>query len=326
MTKKYTVLVIDDDPLNIVTLSQILSDEFTVLAGKGGINGIETAKNMLPDIILLDVVMPDMNGFEVITALKTDDYTKNIPIIFVTANDNLQSEEQGLYLGAADYINKPFTSRIVKLRIRNQLRIIEQLKLIQELTVPDPLSGVFAPKYFNSILDEELHRAARTKTTMGFIIFNMDNFQAYSDERGYELGDDLLRRLTGVIANRVTSPGNKAVRWGDDEFVIMLPGTNFDDTLKIAEDVRKLIQVYSSSISQTNEEITASAGVHVAAPVLNEKYLLDFTVDQLIAETLEALAEAKATDKNKVSVAPNATDIPEVNPLFELEENYTWLI
>jgi len=120
---EHSVLIIDSDLLNITALTYLLSDEFNVFTERSGCKSIEVAKEVRPDIILLDVVMPDMNGFEVITALKKDEATKDIPVIFVTGLNNTRDEEQGLTLGAVDYVNKPFSSYILKLRIKNQLQI-----------------------------------------------------------------------------------------------------------------------------------------------------------------------------------------------------------
>lgn len=128
-----TILLVDDDTLNISALTHLLNDEFNVIAERSGRRSVDLAKEAQPDVILLDIVMPDMNGFEVIKALKEDEATRDIPVIFITGLNNTKDEEQGLILGAADYINKPFSAYIVKLRIRNQLQISEQIRIIQEL-------------------------------------------------------------------------------------------------------------------------------------------------------------------------------------------------
>ena len=302
MKKKHSVLVIDDEPLNIFTLSQILGDEFIVLVGNGPAEGIETAKRMLPDIILLDVVMPGMNGFEVLGALQNDSYTKNIPVIFVTGKSDLQGEEQGLYLGAVDFIHKPYTGHIVKLRIRNQLKILTQMRMIQELTAPNPLSGKFARKYFISMIDEELHRAARAGTTLGFAIFNVDNYSIFNGMYGYGQGEMLMHNLTEMVQSRLARPGDKAVRWGGDEFVLMLPETNMDGVLKVADDIRKIVEGYRYEIVPgETTSVTVSAGISAVQPKLNTSYLLEYSVEELISDTTEALKTAKAEGKNKVS-------------------------
>ena len=126
--RKNSVLVVDDEDTNILILTKILRSEYTIYAAKDGQNAIEAAENYLPDIILLDIIMPKMDGYEVIAALKNSEKTKNIPVIFITGLSKTGNEEKGLALGAVDYIIKPFSSAVVKLRIKNQIKILEQRK------------------------------------------------------------------------------------------------------------------------------------------------------------------------------------------------------
>ena len=131
--KRFTILIVDDVRSNIIALSDILRPEYTVLAAKDGPSALEVAKSSHPDLILLDIIMPGLSGFEVLTELKNFDTTKNIPVIFITGQDDNQYEEKGLLLGAADYIIKPFHSSTVKLRVRTHLKIIEQARTIEQL-------------------------------------------------------------------------------------------------------------------------------------------------------------------------------------------------
>jgi PleD family two-component response regulator len=131
MEKKHSILVIDDQQVCIMALSEILSPEYTVYSAIDGLDGIAAAKKYLPDIILLDIHMPGIDGYETITVLKDTPETKDIPVIFITA---LDGEEEGLSLGAADYITKSFRPGIIKLRISNQIKILEQLRTIKRLT------------------------------------------------------------------------------------------------------------------------------------------------------------------------------------------------
>jgi len=133
MTKKGKVLIVDDEKANIVALTHILAPDYTVYAAKSGQDGIETVKEHLPDVVLLDIRMPDMDGYEVLSILKSMEKTQQIPVIFVTGLSNAVDEEKGLALGAADYIAKPFVPAIVKLRVQNQFSQLRQLSMIVEL-------------------------------------------------------------------------------------------------------------------------------------------------------------------------------------------------
>ena len=129
---KNSVLIVDDDSTNVIALTHILSPDYTVYSANNGMDGIMLAEKHVPDIILLDIVMPEMDGHAVLSALKSLEKTMNIPVIFVTALDSSHEEGKGLALGASDYITKPFVSAIVKLRVQNQLKMINQMHMIIE--------------------------------------------------------------------------------------------------------------------------------------------------------------------------------------------------
>ena len=127
-TKKNSLLIVDDEKSNILILRQILGQEYTIYAAKNGADAIEVANERLPDVILLDIIMPGMNGYEGLTTLKSTNETQSIPVIFISALNDPKDEEKGLILGAADYIAKPFSPATVKLRVQNQIKILEQLR------------------------------------------------------------------------------------------------------------------------------------------------------------------------------------------------------
>jgi len=139
-SKKNSVLIVDDDNTNIMMLTHILSPDYTVYVVKNGEAGIKAADKHLPDVILLDIMMPEMDGYAVLEALKNSGKTRNIPVIFITALSHEDNEEKGLALGAADYITKPFSPVIVKLRVRNQIKIINQMRLIIEKQIAEESS------------------------------------------------------------------------------------------------------------------------------------------------------------------------------------------
>ncbi|MDR2558738.1 MAG: response regulator [Oscillospiraceae bacterium] len=136
-SKKNSVLIVDDENLNIMVLTHILEPDYTVYAAKDGASAIKAAEKYLPDVILLDIMMPEMNGYTVITELKKSEKTKDIPVIFVTVLSYTDDEEKGLTLGAADFITKPFSSEVVKLRVKNQIKIINQMNLIIEKEIAE---------------------------------------------------------------------------------------------------------------------------------------------------------------------------------------------
>lgn len=156
--RNFTILIVDDERSNIVVLSHILRPSYVVLAAKDGPTAIDIAKSKNPDLILLDIVMPGMSGFEVLAELKKNNLTMNIPVIFITGIDNNESEEKGLSLGAVDYITKPFHNSIVKLRVKTHQKIIEQMHTIERLGMIDALTNIPNRRSFDNQLSVEWNR------------------------------------------------------------------------------------------------------------------------------------------------------------------------
>jgi len=275
---KHTILIIDDDTLNITALTHLLIDEFNVYVEQSGARGIKTAKEVQPHIILLDVVMPDMNGFEVLAALKKEDATKDIPVIFVTGLNNTRDEEQGLILGAVDYINKPFSAYIVKLRIRNQLQIYGQLQENHELSTMDNLAV-------------EWENATKSQSSLSFALLNVDNLKKYNEKYGYQKGDETLKNLSNIIVQATYNKSTQAVRWNGDEFAIVLGKTEENEAKKIVETIIEIIQN-----DNTLSEITVSVGLHSCVPSLSNNY----AIDHFISDVNTALASARTIDANKI--------------------------
>lgn len=134
---KHKVLVVDDEQSNILALTHMLRPEYDVYASKDGRDAIETTLQLMPDIILLDVIMPEMDGYSVLTALKKDVRTADIPVVFITGLSGTDNEEKGFMLGAADYIVKPFIPGIVKLRVKNQLQLVANMRMLMEKEVAE---------------------------------------------------------------------------------------------------------------------------------------------------------------------------------------------
>jgi len=272
---KHSILIIDDEALNITALSHMLSDDYNVHVTKNGIEGFEAAKEMLPDIVLLDIVMPEMNGYDVIEALKKDDTTKNIPVIFVTARGHVQDEELGLALGAVDYIAKPFSASIVKKRVANQLKIISQMRTISDLSRTDALTDIGNRRYFNDILDREWSRAMRQQVPLGFIILDIDYFKNYNDSYGHLQGDAVLVKIAEIIKGGLHRAIDQLARWGGEEFAIILPDTDTEGAVAVVEAIRKTIEETPFMLNGNPTHVTISAGVHSVIPTKDCAYKLD---------------------------------------------------
>lgn len=293
---KNSILIVDDEGLNISSLTNILSPEYTIHVEKDGIGCIESTRELKPDLILLDVIMPAMDGFEVIKILKSDPETMEIPVVFVTGLRNTQDEEQGFLLGAADYINKPFSNAVVKLRVRNQLQIVNQLREIKHLSITDPLTEVGNRRHFNTVIEHEWQRASRQNYSISFLILDFDHFKKYNDTYGHLQGDVVLKEITNIIRTKLKRPGDQVARWGGEEFAIVLPETDLSGACNVAEKIRAAVEEFEFlTPTRAVTKITVSLGVHSSTP-----HGKDYSLEKFISDTDDALYRAKNTGRNKI--------------------------
>jgi diguanylate cyclase (GGDEF)-like protein len=293
--KKNSVLIVDDEESNIMALTHILGSDYTVCAAKDGQDAIEVAEELSPDIILLDVIMPDMDGYAVIKALKNLEKTMDIPVIFITGLSEAEDEEKGLVLGAADYISKPFSPAIVKLRINYHLKMLDQLHTIEMLSLIDQLTSIPNRRGFDKQMKMEWSRAIREKTPLSFLIMDVDKFKVYNDTYGHQQGDFVLRKVAHTVEQTLNRPADFAARWGGEEFVVLLPNTDATGALNIAEQIRlNISEVIIPCADGAETKVTISIGANTIIPEVNS------SCDNFVSEADKALYRAKETGRNRV--------------------------
>jgi diguanylate cyclase (GGDEF)-like protein len=293
--KKNSVLIVDDENSNIMSLTHILSPHYVVYAAKNGRKAIEAAGKYLPDVILLDIIMPEMDGHAVIAALKENEKTCDIPVIFITGLSNTEDEEKGLALGAADYISKPFSSAVVLLRVKNQVKILNQFRIIDQMSKVDQLTSIPNRRGFDIRMDMEWVRAIREKTLISILIMDVDKFKAYNDTYGHQQGDVALQSVAKTVVQSLKRPGDFAARWGGEEFVVLLPNTDASGAMNIAERIRlNISNVLIPCADGTETKITISIGVKTQSPWREN------SLDNFIAGADKALYKAKETGRNRV--------------------------
>lgn len=235
------ILIVDDDPANIMVLLEALEEQHKVIVAKNGAEALEKAWSHLPDLILLDAVMPEMDGFEVCVRLKENERTKEIPVIFVTAlNDNLD-EEKGLKLGAIDYIRKPFHLPVAKTRIRNHLKLKHKSDMLEELVRIDGLTDIYNRRGFDDALEREWRRCMRQSSPLALVLLDIDHFKHFNDLYGHASGDACLIRVAHAINLTARRSGDFVARYGGEEFVALLPETPLEAAQEIGERIRKAV-------------------------------------------------------------------------------------
>ena len=246
-------------------------------------------------MVLLDIIMPEIDGYAVIRLLKNTDKTRDIPIIFITGLKDTDDEEKGLALGAADYISKPFSPAIVKLRVKNQIKMLNQIRMIELLSMQDQLTSIPNRRGFDNQLDMEWIRAIRENTHLSFLIIDFDNFKEYNDTYGHLQGDRALQTIAKTVMQSLSRPGDYVARLGGEEFVVLLPKTDLSGALKIAEKIRLII--CSTQIPCAGDEdttVTVSIGVNAQTPMRVKSR------DEFVSEADKALYRAKESGKNRV--------------------------
>ena len=292
---KNTLLIVDDEMSNLRVLTHILGSDYTIYTAKSGENAMEKAVEYMPDLILLDIIMPEMDGYEVLAELKKMDAVKKIPVIFITGLDSTEDEERGLSLNAADYISKPFTPTIVKLRVRNQIQIINQLCTIERLSMIDQLTGIPNRRSFDERVNAEWKRAIREVTPISIMVIDVDKFKNYNDTYGHQQGDVALQSVANVFSRSLKPSSDFAARWGGEEFTVLLPNTPLDGALEIAENIRLNIEAMEIPHDDgSKSKVTASIGVTTRMPTQDSK------VSAFISIADKALYDAKAAGRNRV--------------------------
>ena len=260
---KPRLLVVDDQPINIQVMHQIFAGEYQVFMATSGQQAINLCRTNPPDLVLLDIVMPQMDGYEVCRQLKADPTTRDIPVIFVTAHTETDQETQGLELGAVDFITKPVVPAVVKARVRTHVTLKQQGDLLRKMVFLDGLLGVFNRRYFDQQLATELARAHRSGAALSVLMIDVDFFKRYNDTYGHLAGDDCLRRVATAIRAALRRPADVVARYGGEEFSCILPETPLDHAAAIANaldrDIRALEIPHSSSDAAA--VVTVSIGV-----------------------------------------------------------------
>ncbi len=261
---KPRILIVDDEKMNLKVLADLLKEDYSPILARNGEKALEYAfGDSSPDLILLDVVMPEMGGYEVIKHLKNNERTNHIPVIFVTSLDSVLDEEHGLKLGAVDYITKPFSPPIVKIRVHNHLRIVHQYKLLDQLAYLDGLTEISNRRRFEEVYKREWSRSARSSAPFSLAMVDVDFFKPYNDHYGHAMGDRTLQKIAKTLEDSLLRPADLIARYGGEEFIMMLPETDAFASKGVAERaLQKIIELNIPHLySQVADRVTVSIGL-----------------------------------------------------------------
>jgi diguanylate cyclase (GGDEF)-like protein len=290
-----TVLIVDDSRTSRSILTAVLSREHHVIAAASGEEGLALALEQLPDLILLDVVMPGLDGFAVCARLKSDPTTEEIPVLFLSALGGEADETLALEAGAIDFITKPISPVVVAARVRNHLELKRSKDLLRDLSLADGLTGIANRRRFDRQLESEWQRTRRRKLPLAVIMGDVDHFKLYNDTYGHGAGDGCLKVVASCFASSLQRPGDLAARYGGEEFVCILPETTLEGAMEVAQRICESVAALGipHSHSSASDCVTVSLGVAACHPSEGG------TPHELLAAADAKLYEAKSGGRNR---------------------------
>ena len=287
------VLVADDDAINREVLGELLKPEYTVLLARNGAQTLERAARHLPDLILLDVMMPDMDGYGVLRSLRDDPRTAHI---FISGLDRPEDEANGLKMGASDYIVKPFNQTVVMARVALHLQVVRQRRMLERLANIDGLTELANRRRFDEMYNLEWQRARRSSRPLSLALLDIDAFKQFNDRYGHPAGDRALRSVARVAGAAMRRPGDLAARYGGEELLLLMPDTDTLDARRVAEAMREAVAALN--IAHEASSVAPLLTVSIGGATL------DPDSDEQQAELFEAadtqLYRAKQNGRNQV--------------------------
>jgi diguanylate cyclase (GGDEF)-like protein len=304
------ILIVDDNRANLAVLSQVLkSAGLKVRVATDGTSAIAQVQYHPPDLILLDVMMKGIDGFETCRQLKANNKIELIPIIFITALGDTEDKVKGLSLGAVDYITKPFQDLevLARVRVHLQLQLLSK-KIIQQnqelekanrqlryLVNFDGLTQVANRRYFDQYLQQEWSRLQREQQPLSLILCDIDYFKNYNDYYGHQAGDDCLHKVAQALKNTIKRASDLVCRYGGEEFVVILPNTDLAGAIKVSQLIQGAIKELQllHPHSSVSEKITLSLGIRCEIPNPES------SVKSLINAADHALYQAKKLGRDR---------------------------
>jgi diguanylate cyclase (GGDEF)-like protein len=297
------VLVADDEEDARSALAEVLQPECEVVGAADGAEAVERARAEHPDLVLMDLSMPNVDGLQALRRIRADPSTAEVPVIFVSARGDDSVKARALDMGAVDYLQKPFSERELRARVERTLRQSRSQSALRELAQTDPLTGLANLRAFRTRLSEEVKRARRYRTSLTCVMADMDNLKPVNDDLGHAAGDHAIAAVAAVVRAQLRETDFGA-RYGGDEFVLLLPHTDRDEGRVLAERICSRLKSTVLEVSGRRIPIGASFGV----ACISESSPEDGAED-LVRAADAALYRAKRAGRGRVEVAGPAEGV-----------------
>lgn len=292
------ILIVDDEAYNREYLKTLLADDYDVAASEGGFEAIELCAKEDFDLVIMDVLMPEMSGHSACMLLRNDPDTKDIPILFLTGSDAESDELRALEVGGSDFVSRPVNPAILKARVKNLVAVKRHERLLRHFALCDELTGLPNRRYFNDRLKVEWLSSAREGAPFSLALIDVDHFKKYNDHYGHAAGDQCLSSIAQVLNSNLNRPRDFIARIGGEEFACILPETELDGAVNTLERVREAVAREMIPHSRAMPEKFVTVSVGVSCDNKPSQYFQGF---DLLASADEALYVAKAQGRNRVS-------------------------
>jgi diguanylate cyclase (GGDEF)-like protein len=288
------ILIVDDERININLLNALLKADYKIMVATNGEQALKAAMTGKPELILLDIVMPGIDGYEVCRRLKATAATQTIPIIFITAMGEVENEAMGFALGAVDYIAKPFNSAVVKARVGVHMKLKRNGDMLESLASMDTLTEVPNRRGFDQTRKQEWARGLRDGLPVSFVMIDIDMFKQFNDNYGHGAGDECLTRIAKALNGCVQRPGDLLARYGGEEFAAILSNTPEEGATRMAAVFHKAVSDLQipHAFSETAPQVTISIGTATAIPNAQ------LTPEMLTEAADKMLYQAKESGRN----------------------------
>jgi diguanylate cyclase (GGDEF)-like protein len=350
--RKGNILIVDDTPENLTVLRQMLTAHgYRVRPAINGETALKTIQTSLPDLILLDIMMDGLDGFEVCRRLKSDASARDIPVIFISALNDTIDKVKAFQIGGVDYITKPFQEGEVLARVETHMLLHHMHKQLKEQNVRlqheiterkrmeaeleksnrelarlacfDGLTQIANRRYFDHYLEKEWGRMARQKASLSLILCDIDFFKRYNDTYGHQAGDECLKKVAQTISHAIKRPADLVARYGGEEFVILLPETDLSGAVKLVEDIK--LEIRNLQIEHAKSDV--SPYVSLSMGICTMRPDREKLSTELVAVADRALYQAKKTGRDRVeSVEMDNIQLCETGTHLEAQAISPWMI
>lgn len=302
MKTEQTILIVDDEVSNVLALASAFTQQYRVLFALNGQDALTIAHQEHPDLIILDIMMPDMTGYTVLSRIKTDQQLHQIPVILASSSEDVGDEKQGLELGAADFWSKPVNPEVAKIRAHNTLELKRHRDQLQSQTLTDALCDVANRRAFDRSLHKEWHKSLQTQQPLSLLMIDIDHFKSYNDHYGHIAGDGCLKTVASILKDSLAESHALLCRYGGEEFAVILPNLTTEIAVQVAESLRRRVEEAQIQNNAINNPISISIGSATTVPSepLNTG---SNTPDNLVFRADQALYQAKNKGRNQVVAA-----------------------